>query len=310
MEIKMKKPMLLSNDEIDLRKIDYTKSNWYISKKRDGIRAEVTNEGIKNRSLKILRNTKIKKYFEDMYKHIPDGVVLEGEIYSDATPCREMAGICNSLDKDVPDDTKIYLFGLWSVVYKNSTFENRMEYLKWIYNNLLPFEAYKFDIVVQKLVASYGDIMEHYKNYLDVGFEGAVLMNGSSKYKEGRVTIKQEIGFKLKPDREDDLKIIGVTERMENLNESQTNELGQSYKRNTVDAKKGTGIAATFVCLMSDGKTETKVTITGDEKYRRDIWKNKEEYIGMYAVVKSMDYGTKTKLRHPRLIGIKEQVEK
>jgi hypothetical protein len=42
----------------------------------------------------------------------------------------------------------------------------------------------------------------------------------------------------MKPFKEDDLKIIDVTERMENTNESQINELGQSYKRNTVDAKK------------------------------------------------------------------------
>jgi len=135
-------------------------------------------------------------------------------------------------------------------------------------------------------------------------------MDGSKLYKQGRVTINQHIGFKLKPHAETDLKIIGVTERLLNTNESQKNELGQSFKRNTVDAKENTGIAATFNCLMPDGKTETKVTITGTEAERKAIWANKESYSGKYATVKSMDYGAKDKLRHPRLVGIKDQCEK
>jgi len=85
--------------------------------------------------------------------------------------------------------------------------------------------------------------------------------------------------------------------------------LGRSFKRNTVDAKEGTGIAATFICKLPNGET-TKVSLTGDEAFRREIWQNKESYIGKYAVVKSMAYGTKDKLRHARLLKIKEKVEK
>ena len=102
-----------------------------------------------------------------------------------------------------------------------------------------------------------------------------MLMDGRKKYKQGRVTINQHIGFKMKPHNELDLPILGVTERFLNLNESETNELGQSFKRNTVDAKEGTGIAATFICQLPNGET-TKVTITGIESARREIWQNQE----------------------------------
>jgi hypothetical protein len=60
---------------------------------------------------------------------------------------------------------------------------------------------------------------------------------------------------------------------------------------------------------MGDGIT-TNVTITGDESFRRKVWERKEEYIGLYATVKSMDYGAKNKLRHPVLVGIKQVCEK
>jgi len=300
------KPQLLSNDEYDLSTLDYKKDNWYISIKRDGVRAEITNKGIKNRSLKILRNSKIQEYFKKIYESLPDDIILEAEIYADSTPCREMAGICNSLDKDVPEDTKLYIFGMY---HPTRTFEERKEELDYINVAILPMDNTKFKIVEQILVHSYKEVMKYYNSFIEQGFEGAVLMNGSGKYKEGRVTVKQQIGYKIKPIREDDLEIVGVTERMENTNESQTNELGRSYKRNTVANKIGTSIAAAFICKLPNGNT-TKVTITGTEETRREIWKNKTNYIGSYTVVKSMDYGAKTKLRHPRLIKIKNKIEK
>ena len=298
----MKKPMLLSNDEFDVECLDYT--NMYISEKRDGVRAEITNEGIKNRSLKILRNVKIQQWFKETYEDLPEDIVLEAEIYADGVPCREMAGICNSLDKDVPLNTKLYIFGMFD---ETETFEKRMDTLAILEAEYL--HGNKHEIVEQQKVESVERVNDLYNLFIDEGFEGAVLMDGRKHYKQNRVTINEHIGFKMKPHKETDLLIVGVTERMLNTNESETNELGRSFKRNTVDAKEETGIAATFICKMSK-EIETKVTITGDEEFRREIWKNKESYIGQYAVIKSMDYGAKDRLRHPRLVSIKHKVEK
>lgn len=299
----MKKPMLLSNDEFDLDSLDYT--NMFQSIKRDGVRAEITNQGIKNRSLKILRNINIQLWFKEVYENLPDGIVLEAEIYADGIPCRETAGICNSDNKQVPSNMKLYIFGMYD---KDANFEERIFMLIEIDEKYLKGDRY--EIVDQIPIKSATEAQQNYKAYLEEGYEGAVLMDGNKRYKEGRVTINQHIGFKLKPHKEMDLPIIGITERFLNTNESETNELGHSFKRNTVDAKEETGIAATFICNLPNGET-TKVTITGEESFRREIWENQSKYIGKkYAVVKSMDYGAKDKLRHSRLIGIKDEVEK
>jgi len=301
-ELEFKKPMLLSNDTFDLETLDYT--NMYESIKRDGVRGEVSRDGLLGRSLKQFRNTKLNEYFTDFINLVDDyyeDEIFEGEVYCDGIPCREMAGICNSLDKDIPAGTKLYIFG---VVDLELSFEARIKKLSFIQN------TDKIKIVVQHRVNSAAQAKAMYEMFLSQGYEGAVLMDGSKLYKQGRVTINQHIGFKLKPHKEEDLEILGVNERFLNTNESQKNELGQSFKRNTVDAKEATGIAATFNCLMADGKTETKVTITGTEAERRAVWSNKDSYIGKYAVVKSMDYGAKDKLRHPTLITVKEKCEK
>jgi hypothetical protein len=303
-EMKKFKPMLLSNDDYDLDKLDY--SNMYISIKRDGVRAEVSAEGIVGRSLKPFENKKLNEYFSlftfylSSLSFVDPNIVLEAEIYCDGIPCREMAGICNSLDKEIPVGTKLYIFGL---VDLDKSFEQRHNILKRIIK-----KDDTFEYVDQVKITTAYEAREFFSWSLEKGYEGAVLMDGNKLYKEGRVTIKQHIGFKMKPHKEEDLEIIGVTERFTNTNESQVNELGHKFKRNTVDAKLPTGIAATFTCKYND--TTTEVTIGGSEADRRLIWDNKDCYIGKYAVVKSMDYGAKDKLRHPVLINIKERCEK
>lgn len=294
-------PMLLSNKEYDLNKVNF--DNKRISDKRDGVRGETDNTGILGRSLKKPRNLKIQEYFREVYENLPDGVLLEGEIYCDGIPCEEMSGICNSLDKDIPLGTKIYLFGMYD---SNLTFDDRYVML----DNMTEMycKGDRWEVVDQYRVKSAEEAEAFYLNCLEKGYEGAVLMTGDAKYKEDRVTIKQDIGYKMVPMATTDLLIIGVTERETNTNESFKNELGKSTKRNTVDAKESTGMAACFIC--KDGELETKVTIGGSEESRREIWSNKERYTGCYAVVKSKDYGKKDRLRQPRLKGIKNSVEK
>ena len=294
--------MLLSNDEYDLDTLDYTR--MFGSGKRDGVRSEISNKGIQNRSLKILRNSKVQNIFKEVYENLPDDVLIEAEIHSDTMPCREIAGICNSLDHDVPSDLKLYIFGIFDT---EKTFEERIQLLKEVEKKYM--KGNRYEIIPQTLIISSKHASTFNQEMLNKGFEGIVLMDGRKLYKQGRVTINQHIGFKLKPHNELDLPILGVTERFLNLNESETNELGRSFKRNTVDAKEGTGIAATFICQLPNGET-TKVSLTGDEEFRREIWTNQKSYIGKYAVVKSMAYGVKDKLRHARLISIKEKIEK
>jgi len=298
----MKKPMLLSNDEFDIESLDYTE--MFQSKKRDGVRVEVSNQGLLNRSLKVLRNIKVQEYFKKTYENLPANVIIEGEVHGDGIPCRVIAGVCNSDAHDIPKGLKLYLFGVFD---KEKTFTERMVLLNDICKSI---QSDRHEIIEQVRVHSAKEVTDNYNKYIEEGFEGSVLMDGRKQYKEGRVTILQHIGFKIKPHAEIDLLILDVTERFLNLNESQTNELGRSFKRNTVDAKEGTGIAATFICQMPDGKTTTKVSLTGEEAFRREIWENKESYVGKYAVIKSMAYGTKDKLRHPRLVSIKDAVEK
>jgi ATP-dependent DNA ligase len=229
----MKRPMLLSNDEYDIDSLDFT--DMYASIKRDGVRAEVSCNGLVGRSLKKFRNPNLQTFFKDVYEFLPSSIILDAEIHCNSLPCREIAGICNSKDKEIPEDMKLHIFGLFQEDSDHS-FEQRKLLLDIAASDVLGGD--KFEVVEQVKICDAKQAQAFFEDALQKGYEGAVLMDGRKKYKQGRVTIKEHIGFKMKPFKEDDLKIIDVTERMENTNESQINELGQSYKRNTVDAKK------------------------------------------------------------------------
>lgn len=298
----MYKPMLLSNDDFDLESLDY--SCMYGSFKRDGVRAVVSNKGIVGRSLKQMSNKKLQVWFKEICDSMPNGIILDAEIHSDTLPCRTIAGICNSLDYDIPQDLKLYIFGIYD---PQKNFQQR---LNWLFSDIwsvLPGDRY--ELVNQNKLKSAEEVKKFFDMAIDMGYEGVVLMDGRAKYKCGRVTIKEHIGFKMKPHKEEDVLIVGVTERLENTNESKINELGYKYKKNTVNAKRGTGIAAAFICKLHNGEN-CKVPLTGSEADRSDIWEERDLYIGKYVIVKSMDYGVKDKLRHPRMIGIKERIEK
>jgi len=277
-------------------------------------RVEITNEGLFGRSLKKIPNERLQEKYKQLCESLDEGEILEGEIWSPKMPCREIAGLCNRLDKSskdnsIPEHLEIYLFDMYDESYmEKMDHRMRVDTLRVMFP-IKDLKSLKIHVVEDTNVLSYSDVSEMYNIYIRQGFEGAVLFNNDSLYKKGRVTIKQDIAYKIKPHKEEDLLIIGVTERFINTNESNKNELGRSFKRNTKDDKQPTGIAASFECRLDNGII-TKVAITGTEAFRKEIWDNKADYIGRWAVVLSMDFGVKDKPRHPRLTGIKEKIEK
>jgi hypothetical protein len=94
-----------------------------------------------------------------------------------------------------------------------------------------------------------------------------------------------------------DAKIISVNERYINTNDSEKNELGYKFKHNNKEMKEGTGLAATFT--VEYNSIEIKVVITGDESFRKEIWENKDSYIGKMIEYKGMLIGSKNVPRHP-----------
>ena len=273
----------------------------YASLKYDGIRAVFKDGQLLSRSLKPIRNVKIQEKFDSMRVYTDEHeVIFDGEFYSHELTFQEISSVVNSSDKEVPESLKFHCFDL--VDKENYDEEYHFRWTKM--NETLPLFGDIVVFVEQRKVNNKDDIDAMFEKALEEGFEGLILRDICGRYKCGRSTVNEELLLKVKPFETHDLIITAVHERMKNTNDKQTNELGNSFRRNTVDAKEETGIAACFETIYNG--FPMRVTCTGVEEFRREIWKNKEKYIGKMMEVRGMTIGAKDVLRHPTFIRFRE----
>ncbi len=271
------------------------------SKKLDGIRVIFFKTGeMFSRSLKPIRNVQLHKRFAKLKELAKrTNTTFDGEFYSHKLTFQEITSQVMSMDKPIDDTLEFHCFDCIVNDEPNMPFESRYVHF---FNTLqnIPF----IKIVNHYYATNKEQIDIMFEKALKKGYEGLILRNPQGRYKYGRSTEREGFLLKIKPFKTFDAQIIDVVERMENLNESETNELGESFKRNTVDAKKGTGVASAFI-VNYEGK-EMKVTLTGPEYKRHMIWQNKRLYKGKWIEFKAMLIGAKDVPRHPTFLRMRK----
>lgn len=264
------------------------------SLKLDGIRCVCIDGKLLSRSLKPIRNIQLQEKFKDMMSYSKENnVIFDGEFYSHSLTFQEITSMVNSSDKDVSECLKFNCFDLIKSNDFSMPFKDRIALLsKLEISNVIKVEQFIIDSVE--------GINKMFDKALDEDYEGLIVRCPNGEYKFGRSTINQGWLLKLKPFKTFDTKVLGFVERMENLNESQINELGRSFKRDTKADKKPTGICSALITEYDGHKM--KVTLTGDEAFRKEIWDNQGTYLGKMFEFKGMLIGSKNCPRHPTFI--------
>jgi DNA ligase-1 len=288
------KPMLAVNADRD--KIKYP---CLYSNKLDGIRCIFKDGKMLARSLKPITSDTLQDRFQNLKDLTADGnLILDGELYSHGMPFTEISHFVRKSDADVPKSVRFNCFDIIS----NDNYDT--EYCdRRILFDIISDED-NVVILKQKELNNEEELDKAFEKVLKDGYEGLILRSANGPYKCGRSTANEGYLLKIKPFLSFDAKIIDVIERMENLNESQKNELGRSFKRNTKEDKKGTGIAAVFKVMYKG--VEGGVTITGDEDFRKEIWDNRESYIDRMIEYKAMVVGMKDFPRHANFMRFRE----
>lgn len=312
------KPALAIDATKHLDNIQYPK---YASLKLDGIRCIFhPTLGMVSRALKKIPNKQLQQKFRFLTEYSKNvNRILDGELYAHDLTFQDITRVCMTKDFDDPvvhnkikkekgeTDYMNYITDLLSKTrfhcFDKLDMDNPYHKLHQRVN-YIQIASPHVKYVNQIEVKSSDEVRDMFKGALEAGYEGLILRCPESEYKFGRSTLKEENMLKVKPFETFDLVVTGVIERMENTNESFKNELNQSTKRNTIDNKKETGIAACFEVIYND--LPMKVTITGEEDFRREIWSNKEDYIGKTIEVKGMNVGAKDVLRHPTFVRFRE----
>lgn len=194
---------------------------WYISKKIDGLRAElfidqeVLHFGSRGGGFydyptsHIRNNPKVVEYF----KQHPD-LVLDGELYIFGKTLQQISGCGRLEDGDIPFKLQYYVY---DIVDTGKTFEERYKIIQKVKQDLnLDFDPNRvfsddeimIQILPQEKIPNNEKIMwELHDKYVSEGWEGAVLRDPTKKYEPGaRQMIKlkrrkssefQTIGYQL-----------------------------------------------------------------------------------------------------------------
>ena len=83
--------------------------------------------------------------------------------------------------------------------------------------------------------------------------------------------------------------------------EKTINELGNSVTSKKKDDRVLINKASAFLCKCPErfGDTEFKISIAMDDEAKKEIWANKEKYVGEKVEFKFMIEGAKDRPRHP-----------
>ena len=276
--------------------LDKVKFPIYISTKFDGIRALVIDGVVYSRSLKPIRNKHVQKLFGKPEYNGFDGELIVGDIYAKDVFQKTTSGV---MSEDGTPDVTFHVFDLWSM--PTFDYEYRQRELQEILLNNEEYEGVVYTMIHKcQTVEDLEFFLNHEKN---VGGEGLIGRKPDGVYKYGRSTPKEQLSIKFKFFQQEDFEVVGFNERMHNTNEQKRDELGYAERSS---AKEGLVPTDTLGSLVLKYNDTTFSCGTGfDDKLRKEIWDNKELYLGKLASIRYMNVGSKDLPRVPSFIGFR-----
>ena len=288
------KPLL--SCEVSLDKINFP---VYVSTKFDGIRALVIDSVVYSRSLKPIRNKHVQKLFGKPEYEGFDGELVVGDIYAKDVFQKTTSGV---MSEDGEPDVTFHVFDLWSI--PTFDYEYRQRYLQ----EILLDEDKEYPSIVYAMIHLCKNIddltffLEHERN---VGGEGLICRSPSGIYKYGRSTPKEQLSVKLKFFNQDEFEVIGFEERMHNTNEATTNELGYTERSSAKDGMQPMNMLGSLV--LKYGGTVFKCGTGFNDEQRKEIWRNKSNYLGKLASIRYMSVGQAILPRIPSFQGFRDK---
>ena len=288
------KPLL--SCEVSLDKINFP---VYVSTKFDGIRALVIDSVVYSRSLKPIRNKHVQRLFGKPEYEGFDGELVVGDIYAKDVFQKTTSGV---MSEDGEPDVTFHVFDLWSI----PTFD--YEYRQRDLQEILLDEDKEYPSIVYAMIHLCKNIddltffLEHERN---VGGEGLICRSPSGIYKYGRSTPKEQLSIKLKFFETGEFEVVGFEERMHNTNEVTTNELG--YKERSSCKENLIPMNTLGSLVLKYGDTEYRCGTGFSDAQRKEIWENKESYLGKLASIRYMSVGQAILPRIPSFQGFRDK---
>jgi len=297
----MIKPMLACTTK-NIKNL-FDSERYLLSYKYDGIRCLAINKQAISRSGKVFRN----KYIQERMNELPADIIFDGELLIGSGTdnfSNNTKGIM-TINSKLPE--LVYI--IFDIVDDESNALARYNKLVEMSDKLPSW----CKIAPKTMTTQFSDYLDMYKRAISDGYEGVMIQKADGEYKHGRSTVKQRLLIKTKEIKDEECVVVGFTELTENLNESIEDDLGYKKKstaKSNIIKKNSLGAFICEVCNSKNFEDGTRFKIgTGiglTLKRRKEIWDNKDEYLGKIIKYKHLTVGAKDKPRNPSFIGFRD----
>lgn len=280
------KPMLAV--EVDFQKLKYP---CYVQPKLDGIRVVIKDGQVLSRSLKPIRNEYVQKLFSGLDGI--DGELIVGDPLAPDVFQKTTSGV---MSKEGEPDVTLYVFDVWD---SELPYEERLVTLSERIGNHVHCK-----VVGSVICSNEQSVMDEANRRVTEGYEGVMLRSPEKVYKYGRATKNSQELLKWKPFEDDEFRVVGFVERMHNANEATVNALGYVERSSSKEGKVPMDTLGALVLQWNENEVFECGTGFTDAQ-RKEIWDNKEAYLGSLAKIRYQAIGMKDKPRFPSFLGFR-----
>ena len=301
------KPMLADNKPFDEAKVKAHLPLWG-SVKLDGIRILV-NDGVGySRSLKPLPNRDLQRKVKanEQWLNGFDGEIIIGDPAAEDCYQKTFSAV---MAEHGEHDHRFFAFDAW---FHKGTYETRYA---WMHAHLgFAQDLDWVEVLQQTRLESMDDVFAYAEANFAAGYEGSILRDPRTLYKNGRATTNQGQLYKMKKWVDTEVEIVGFEELMHNDNAAYTNETGYTQRSSHQENKRGGDTLGAFLCkgAFDDGTPyDVRVgTMKGvTQGMRKEIWDARESYLGRLIKIKYMAVGVKDAPRHPVFLGFRDPMD-
>lgn len=255
----------------------------FIQPKLDGIRCIAINGQAYSRKMKLIPNQFIQDTFKRLNLHGLDGeLMVRGDFNKVQSAVMSQEG---------EPDFYYVVYDKWdSPEPYDIRFCDAVQEL-WRVNS-------KYVVGIDNSTAEDGTQAMHMLNYyIKYGYEGAMLRSFKSPYKQGRSTFKEGYLLKLKKFLDDEAVVIGFEERLHNKNEQERDERGYAKRSSKKEGMVGANTLGSLIVKWNG--IEFGVGSGFNDIQRKEIWDNKDKYLGNLITFKYQELSAKGVPRFP-----------
>ena len=268
------------------------------SYKIDGVRAVMRKGELLSRKMLAIPNLFTQSRFQHPYLEGLDGELAVGNPFDKNLMQQTMSGV---MSRDGEPEVTWYVFDKWNTSFhygiraaeaKRTVEQFGSPHVKWL---------------SQKVIKDLPALQAYEEEAVNLGYEGLIIRDPLSPYKQGRSTLKQGYMLKIKRFEDSEAEIIGVKELMHNDNEATIDERGYTKRSTHQDNKRAAGMLGAFVVRDIRTKIEFDVGTGFTREQRINLWEGRQYLAGKVIKYRHFPIGVVDKPRFPTFVGFRDR---